>query len=41
MAMAIVVGTVAVVICVMVGLGPERHGIALSTAQARARSDSY
>jgi len=29
------------VICVMVGLGPERHGIALSTAQVRARSGSY
>jgi SHS family lactate transporter-like MFS transporter len=41
MAMAIVVGTVAVVICVMVGLGPERHGIALSTAQVRAPSGSY
>lgn len=40
MAMAIVVGTVAVVISVMVGLGPERHGIALSTTQARARAGS-
>ncbi len=41
MAMAIVVGTVAVVISVMVGFGPERRGIALSTAQARARAGSY
>jgi SHS family lactate transporter-like MFS transporter len=41
LAMAIVVGTVAVVISVTVGLGPERHGIALSAAQARARAASY
>ena len=41
LAMAIVVGTVAVVISVMVGLGPERRGIALSTAQERAPAGSY
>ncbi len=41
LAMAIVVGAVAVVITVLVGLGPERHGIAMSAAQARARAGSY
>jgi MFS transporter, SHS family, lactate transporter len=36
LAMAIVVATVALVIFVMVALGPERHGVAMSDAHARA-----
>jgi hypothetical protein len=35
--MAIVVGTVAVVIALMVAFGPERHGVAMSAAQQRAQ----
>jgi MFS transporter, SHS family, lactate transporter len=35
LAMAIVVGTVAVVICLMVAFGPENRGIAMSEAQRR------
>jgi len=37
-AMAIVVGTVAIVIVLMVALGPERLGISMSAAQERARA---
>jgi MFS transporter, SHS family, lactate transporter len=36
LAMAIVIGTVAVVITLMVAFGPEQRGIAMSQAQARA-----
>jgi SHS family lactate transporter-like MFS transporter len=35
LAMAIVVGTVAAVICLMVAFGPEQRGIAMSEAQRR------
>lgn len=34
LAMALVVGTVAVLICVLVGFGPERRGVTMSTATA-------
>jgi MFS transporter, SHS family, lactate transporter len=35
-AMAIVVGTVAIVIALLAALGPERHGIPMSAAHSRA-----
>jgi len=38
LAMAIVVGTVAVVIALMVAFGPERHGVPMNAAQARISS---
>ena len=38
LAMATVVGTVAIVIVVMMALGPERRGIAMSTAHSRAQA---
>jgi SHS family lactate transporter-like MFS transporter len=38
MAMAIVVGTVAVVITLMVAFGPERRGVAMSAAQAHSQN---
>jgi SHS family lactate transporter-like MFS transporter len=38
LAMAIVVGTVAVVITLMVALGPERRGVAMSAAQESAQA---
>jgi MFS transporter, SHS family, lactate transporter len=41
MAMAMVVGTMALLIVVMVARGPERRGIPLSAAQARAGAESY
>jgi MFS transporter, SHS family, lactate transporter len=40
LAMAIVVGTVAVVITLMVVLGPERRGVAMSAAQESAQAAS-
>jgi MFS transporter, SHS family, lactate transporter len=36
MAMAVVIGTVAVVIALMVAAGPERRGVPMSAAQGRA-----
>jgi SHS family lactate transporter-like MFS transporter len=38
LAMAIVVGTVSVVITLMVAFGPERRGVAMSAAQQRAEA---
>jgi SHS family lactate transporter-like MFS transporter len=40
MAMAIVVGTVAVVITMMVAFGPERRGVAMSAAQAHSQNSA-
>jgi len=40
MAMAIVVGTVAVVITIMVAFGPERRGVAMSAAQAHSQNSA-
>jgi SHS family lactate transporter-like MFS transporter len=38
MAMATVVGTVAIVIVLLVALGPERRGVPMSTAHGRAQA---
>jgi SHS family lactate transporter-like MFS transporter len=39
LAMALVVGTVAVLITVLVAFGPERQGVPMTAAQARTQSD--
>jgi SHS family lactate transporter-like MFS transporter len=38
MAMAIVVGTVAVVVTLMVAFGPERRGVSMSTAPPKSQN---
>jgi SHS family lactate transporter-like MFS transporter len=38
MAMAAVVGTVAIVIVLLVAFGPERQGVAMSAAHSRAQA---
>jgi SHS family lactate transporter-like MFS transporter len=40
MAMAIVVGTVAVVITMMVAFGPERRGVAMSAVQVHSQNSA-
>jgi SHS family lactate transporter-like MFS transporter len=41
MAMAVVIGTVAVAITLLVALGPERRGVPMSAAQERTHAQAH